>query len=332
MRHHATVTSISWIPSEAVSGLNKAMFGSGFVHYDEPPPDVIDDLDTMCGEDRFRFANRLAAWIDVDGDGVITDSGYSGRCVMGATTVAIGGARATFAAVALPEIRREVEVVDGSARFVQTFGGHTALPAPRRVNKPPFVQFEAPTVWTTLALTIHPDGRCEHELLGASQFPRHWIYDSDESLVAKAGLADFKEWWRHSFGRHTPWGDQDSATLVTEVETALERQVAATVMRGDHKVRTRTLKAGALLTEQGSDGDEVFLLLNGVLSVEVDGEPLAQVGPGAILGERALLESGRRTATLRAESKVKVAVAHAAQVDREALAAISVGHRREAER
>ncbi len=329
MRHHASVTSISWIPSEAVGGLNKAMFGTGFVHYDDPPPDVIDDLEQMCGEDRFRFANNLAGWIDVDQAGAIVAAGYDGGCVMGATTVAIGGARATFAAVAFPDIRPAVEIVDGSARFVQTVGGHTALPAPRRVNKPPFVQFEAPTVWTTLALTIHADGSSVHELVGASQFPRHWVYGNDGELVAKAGLADFKEWWRHSFGRHTPWGDQDSAALVTEVETALERQAATAVMRGDHKVKTRTVKPGALLTEQGDEGDEVFLLLNGALSVEVDGEPLAQVGPGAILGERALLEGGRRTATLRAVTKVKVAVVRSEQVDHEVLAEISDGHRRE---
>ena len=329
MRHHATVTTISWIPSEAVGGLNKAMFGTGFVHYDDPPPDVIDDLQEMCGADRFRFANHLGAWIEVDDAGRIVRAEYEGGCVMGATTVAVGGARATFAAVSLPDLRPPVEIVDGSARFVQTVGGHTALPAPRRVNKAPFVQFEAPTVWTTLALTVHADGSSEHELIGASQFPRHWVYGDDKRLIAKAGLADFKEWWRHSFGRHTPWGDQDSAALVTEVETALERQVAATVMRGDQKVKTRTIKAGSLLTEQGAEGDEVFLLLNGVLSVEVDGEPIAQVGPGAILGERALLEGGRRTATLRAASKVKVAVARTEPVDHGVLAEISHGHRRE---
>ena len=158
MRHHATVTTISWIPSEAVGGLNKAMFGTGFVHYDDPPPDVIDDLQEMCGADRFRFANHLAAWIEVDDAGTIVRAEYEGGCVMGATTVAVGGARATFAAVSLPDLRPPVEIVDGSARFVQTVGGHTALPAPRRVNKAPFVQFEAPTVWTTLALTIHADG------------------------------------------------------------------------------------------------------------------------------------------------------------------------------
>ena len=52
--------TISWIPSEAVTGMNKPIFESGVAHYDDPPPDVIDDLDALRDDDRFRFANRLA--------------------------------------------------------------------------------------------------------------------------------------------------------------------------------------------------------------------------------------------------------------------------------
>ena len=116
---------------------------------------------------------------------------------------------------------------------------------------------------------------------------------------------------------------------MTEVETALEREVAARIMRGGDRPRVRKLRAGDVVVEQGSEGDEVFLLLDGVLGVEVDGEVLAEVGPGAILGERAVLEGGRRTATLRAATAAKVAVVTAEQLDREALSAISDGHRRE---
>jgi hypothetical protein len=249
---------------------------------------------------------------------------------MGATTLGLGIGRATFAAVAFDDIRHPVELTATSARFVQTVGGHTAVPAPRRVNKPPFVKFEAPTVWTTLALTIHADGVSEYELTGASAFPRHWVYDHAGALAAKAGMADFKDWWRHSFGRHTPWGDQDSPALVTAVETALERELAGHIMRGGGKSSIRRLKEGALLTEQGASGDDVFLLLNGVLNVEVDGEPIAEVGPGAILGERAALEGGVRTSTLRALTKATVAVVKADQLAEDQLAELSAGHRREA--
>jgi Cyclic nucleotide-binding domain len=328
-RIESSVTSLSWIPSEAVTGLNKAIFGTGFTHYDDPPPDVIEDLEAMRAADRFRFANQLIGWVDVV-DGKIVDAGYEGGCLMGATTLGLGIGRATFAAVAFDDIRHPVELTATSARFVQTVGGHTAVPAPRRVNKPPFVKFEAPTVWTTLALTIHADGVSEYELTGASSFPRHWVYDHAGALAAKAGMADFKEWWRHSFGKHTPWGDQDSPALVTAVETALERELAGHIMRGGGKSSIRKLKEGALLTEQGANGDDVFLLLNGVLNVEVDGEPIAEVGPGAILGERAALEGGVRTSTLRALTKATVAVVKADQLAEDQLAELSAGHRREA--
>jgi hypothetical protein len=328
MRIESSVTSLSWIPSEAVTGLNKAIFGTGFTHYDDPPPDVIDDLQVLREADRFRFANRLVGWIDVAGDRIV-DAGYEGGCLMGSTTLGLGVGRASFAAVAFDDIRRPIELTATSARFVQTVGGHTAVPAPRRVNKPPFLKFEAPTVWTTLALTLHTDGTSELELVGASSFPRHWVYDQHGKLAAKAGMADFKEWWRHSFGKHTPWGDQDSPALVTAVETALERELAGHIMRGGGKSSIRKLKEGALLTEQGADGDDVFLLLNGVLAVEVDGEAIAEVGPGAILGERAVLEGGVRTSTLRALTKATVAVVQSDQLAEEDLAELSSSHRRE---
>ena len=44
----------------------------------------------------------------------------------------------------------------------------------------------------------------------------------------------------------------------------------------------------------------MFLILDGMFVVEVDGEQVAEIGPGAVVGERASLEGGLRTATLRA--------------------------------
>ena len=215
---------------------------------------------------------------------------------------------------------------------MQTYGGRTALPAPRHVPRPPFVQFRAPLVWTTLKLTINADGSSEYELVGASQFPRHWVYDQEGKLAAKVGLADFKQWYRKSFGRNTPWGSTNSTALVTAVETALERELAGLIMRGGEPPSLRKLKAGALLTEQGKPGDEVFLVLDGVIGVDVDGNPLAEFGPGAILGERAVLEGGTRTSTMRAVTKCRVAAVRGDQLDRAALEQVSQGHRREDDR
>ena len=67
-------------------------------------------------------------------------------------------------------------------------------------------------------------------------------------------------------------------------------------MRGGEKPKVRKVKDGHVLVEQGQLGSELYLLLDGVLAVDVDGEALAELGPGAILGERAVFEGGRRTA------------------------------------
>jgi len=244
VRVESSVTSVSWIPSEALTGpLLKGTIETGFTHDDDPPPEVIDDLEAMRAAGRFRFANRLVAWAEIS-HGRIVDAGCSGGGLMGATTVRLARLRATFQPVPLPDIQQAPEMSDTSVRFVQTTGGRTGLPAPRRVNHPPFVQFRAPTVWTTLALTIRADGMSSFEVLGGSKFPRHWVFDADGTLDAKVGLADFNDWYRDAFGRHTPWGDHDSDALVTAVETALERQLSTTIMHAGAKPELRTVKQG----------------------------------------------------------------------------------------
>jgi hypothetical protein len=329
MTIRSSVTSLSWIPSEAITGPMKLGMSLGISHYDSPPPDAIDDLEALRAADRFRFANPLRAAIEVDDGGRVTDARYESEGVIGSTTIHLAGRSRTIPAVKFPDIQREPERGDGWVRFVQTVGGRTGAPMPRKVNRPPFVQVMAPTVWTTLALTLHTDGRVEREVLGASPFPRHWIYDEDGRLVLKSGLADFKSWSGDNFGDRSPWGEHDQEALVAEVETALERQLSAVIMRGGAKPEVRKVREGALLTEQGVPGDELYLVLDGMLAVEVDGEAIAEAGPGAILGERAVLEGGRRTSTLRATTACKVAVATAGQIDTDALIELSEGHRRE---
>jgi CRP-like cAMP-binding protein len=91
----------------------------------------------------------------------------------------------------------------------------------------------------------------------------------------------------------------------------------------------RRLEAGEVLVRKGEPGNELFILLDGVLKVEVDGAVVARVGSGAILGERAMLEGGRRTATLRAVRSSRVAVIGADMIARAALRGVAVAHERE---
>jgi hypothetical protein len=297
--------------------------------YDEPPPAVLDDIEALREAHRFRFANRLRAWIEVDGSGHITEGGYLGGVLMGATTLKLGSLQHSFQAVALPDIQHEPQQAGSSMKFVQTAGGRTALPIPRRVRQRPFIRWQAPLVWTTLSLTLHADGRAEYSVEGASRFPRHWIYNTDGELAHKSGLTDYADWANVSFGRHTPWGDEDSPALVTAVETALERTLSVALMHGAAKPRISRLEAGAELVRQGDPGSEIYLVLDGVIRVERDGEPLAEYGPGAMLGERAVLEGGARTSTLVAVTPCRVASVHGSQLDRSALTELATGHRRE---
>jgi hypothetical protein len=337
MRYESTVTSLSWIPSEAVTGGTKAAFEGGFTHYDQPPPGEIGsrgsdgDVIALRDADRFRFANVLSGWIEAGADGQVTAAGYGDDSggLMGSTVVRVGAARRTFQAVALPDVRREVEYGDGWVRFTQTTGGRTGLPAPRRVAHPPFVQWQAPTVWTTLTLTLHASGQAEIGVPGASRFPRHWVYDGDGRLARKSGLTDFSEWYRKSFGKHTPWGDEDSSAMVVAVETALERALSVDLMHGAGKPRITSFPAGATLLRQGTPGTEVYLVLDGVVRVERGGEPLGDYGPGAMFGERAHLEDGLRTASIVAVTPCKVASVDGAMLERSALTELSGLHRRE---
>jgi len=332
MRVESQVTSLSWIPSEAVSGVMKPAFSTGLAHYDPPPPDRVDDLDALRRADRFRFANRLDAWAEFAHDGTPVRWGRGGGLSMGSTTVRIASLGATFAAVGMPDLVGEPELGPGWVRFRQTTGGRTALPMPRPIPKPPFVRLRAPLVWTTLSLTLHADGRAEFDLVGASPFPRHWVYGPDGALARKAGTTDFSSWMAQTSVDRTPWGDEDSPAVVTAAETALERDLSARLMRSGRTPDVRTFGAGAVLAEQGTPGDTLYLLLDGVLAVSVDGEPLGEVGPGAVLGERAILEGGSRTATLTAVTPIRVATAPADAIDLDSLRELSTGHRREQER
>ena len=119
------------------------------------------------------------------------------------------------------------------------------------------------------------------------------------------------------------------------VETALERSLSVQLMHGHEtgegtRPRITKFAKGAMITEQGKPGSDVYLILDGIVRIERDGEPLAEYGPGAMLGERAHLEAGARTASIVAVTPGKVAAVDAAQLDRAALEELSQGHNREA--
>jgi len=329
MRIESSVTSISWIPSAAVAGVTRIPFEAGVTHYDDPPPDEWKDLDSVVGAEGARFSNDLRAWIEVE-DGKITGYEQAGGGRVSNTRMRLAGMRVQVEPVVYPELRPEPMVGEDFVRFIQTTGGQPGMTVPRLVKDAPFVTVRGPSVWTTLALTLYTDGSTGHELVGASPFPRHWIYDADGKLAGKSALIDFKTWYRTATLANSPWHLQENEVLAAEAETPLERRLSRVIMRGHGpQPRVTKVKAGDTIFAEGEAADEIVLLLDGMVEVDVGGTALASLGPGSVLGERASLEQGQRTATVRAVTNCRLVSYLAADLSPEDLHELATGHHRE---
>jgi CRP-like cAMP-binding protein len=74
--------------------------------------------------------------------------------------------------------------------------------------------------------------------------------------------------------------------------------------------------AGQMLVERGKPGTGVYVVVDGTLVVEAP-EGTRELGPGAVLGERALLsDDGLRTARVRAVTDGVAVTVERAEVDR----------------
>lgn len=65
---------------------------------------------------------------------------------------------------------------------------------------------------------------------------------------------------------------------------------------------------GYTLMRQGDLGQEFFLIVDGRVRIERDGQTINTLGPGDFLGEIALLDESRRTATAVTEGPAKLLV------------------------
>lgn len=333
MRIEATVTSVSWIPSESMTGPLALGMDLGLSHYDDPPPDKLKTdrhIYRLRDADKCRFANLLVAWVEVE-DNRIVAAGFSpdSVLVMGRTKVGTGRGLYTFQGFPMPVLQLDPDVQPDQVHFTQTAGCRTGVPLPRPVPERPFAQWRAPIIWTTLVLTLRVDGLAQVEMTGASPFPRHWVYGPDGELTTKSAVTDLATWMRRSFGIRTPWGEDDSEVLIADAESRLERQMSDEVMRSGQRPKIRRLPPDTVVVRQGDADDQLFLLLDGVLAVEVDGKRVAEVGPGAMVGERAVIGGGIRTSTLIALTPVRVAVADADAIDIDNLRALAQLHVRE---
>jgi CRP/FNR family transcriptional regulator, cyclic AMP receptor protein len=66
--------------------------------------------------------------------------------------------------------------------------------------------------------------------------------------------------------------------------------------------------AGRALVVEGDIGHEAFVVIDGTASVTRDGNEVAEVGPGAVFGEMALIDRTPRNASVTATTPMRVLV------------------------
>lgn len=69
-----------------------------------------------------------------------------------------------------------------------------------------------------------------------------------------------------------------------------------------------SVEAGRVLMEQGRSGREAFIILEGTATVTHGDRTVATLGPGDYMGELSLLDQGPRTATVTAETPMRLLV------------------------
>lgn len=68
------------------------------------------------------------------------------------------------------------------------------------------------------------------------------------------------------------------------------------------------VKAGTVLTKEGDPGGEAFVIASGKAEATLRGDKLGVLGPGAVVGEMALLDRAPRSATVKAVDDLNVLV------------------------
>ena len=283
MRVESSVTSVSWIPSEAVTGAG----AEGHVRVRASPATTIRRPTSSTTSrrggppGRFRFANRL------HGLGRDRARPHRRRRLLrrrpdGRHDRAPGQAAGHVRAGPAPRPAPRRPSRTRHRGHVRADHRRSHRPARAAAGEAPAVPAVPRAHGVDHARAHHPRRR-HVELRGARR----------EQVPPPLGLRRRRARSRPRSGWPTSrsgtatrsastrrGATQDSKALVTAVETALERQLSVTIMSGGERPEIRTLKEGEFLVQQGDPGDSLFLLLDGVLSVTIDGENGRRGGSG----------------------------------------------------
>jgi hypothetical protein len=109
---------------------------------------------------------------------------------------------------------------------------------------------------------------------------------------------------------------------VAEVRSGVERQLADAMLAAG-SVRRNSLASGALLSSQSIADTEVHLLLDGLLVIEYDGNPVLEAGPGAIFDPSLRTPESKQRVTVRARTPCRLAVLRRDRLDSDALLGVA---------
>lgn len=70
----------------------------------------------------------------------------------------------------------------------------------------------------------------------------------------------------------------------------------------------RVLKAGTIIMDQGQTGREAYVVLEGSATVKRNGKKIGSAKVGSVVGELSLLDNGPRTASVIADTDVRLLV------------------------
>ena len=87
--------------------------------------------------------------------------------------------------------------------------------------------------------------------------------------------------------------------------TALSKKDLQRIARASNEI---SRPAGTVLVDQGDQGREAFVIIEGTATVKRNGRKVGELGPGQSLGELSLLDHGPRTATVTADTDITVLV------------------------
>jgi CRP/FNR family cyclic AMP-dependent transcriptional regulator len=96
----------------------------------------------------------------------------------------------------------------------------------------------------------------------------------------------------------------DHLRRVTLFSTCSRKDLQKVARRSEN----RRVAAGATIVNEGDNGDEFFVIVDGTASVSRQGHKIATLGPGSGFGELALLEDAPRNASIVAESDMDLVV------------------------